>query len=124
MDIKCITLIKPLCNCTHTQVLSRVLSPNPPYSMYVCLCVFIAFISLCSILCFDSRNIALVVILTRAGLGLDPKALKKLSFGVLRLAFTPCLVETVCAAVTSHYILGFHWTWGFMLGQVHTVLLK
>jgi len=67
-------------------------------------------------LCNECRNMALTIILTRAGLGLDPVALRKLSFGVIRLAFTPCLVEAVTAAVASHFFLGFPWTWGFMLG--------
>ena len=52
------------------------------------------------------RGIALVVILMRAGLGLDPQALKKLSGMVFRLAFTPCLVETTVVAVFSHLLLG------------------
>ena len=65
---------------------------------------------------FPFRNIALVVILTRAGLGLDPVALRKLSFAVIRLAFTPCLVETLTVAVASHLLLAFPWDWGFMLG--------
>jgi len=64
------------------------------------------------------RGIALVVILMRAGLGLDPQALKRLSGMVFRLAFTPCLVETVVVAVASHLLLGFPWMWGFMLGFV------
>jgi len=64
------------------------------------------------------RAIALAVILARAGLGLDPHALRKLSFGVIRLAFTPCIVEAVTTAVASHFILGFPWAWGFMLGFV------
>ena len=37
---------------------------------------------------------------------------------VFRLAFTPCLVETVVVAVASHLLLGFPWLWGFMLGFV------
>jgi len=69
-------------------------------------------------LCCEYRAIALTVILTRAGLGLDPVALRKLSFGVLRLAFSPCIIEAVTAAVASHFILGFPWVWGFMLGCV------
>ncbi|XP_076036682.1 sodium/hydrogen exchanger 9B2-like isoform X2 [Oratosquilla oratoria] len=64
------------------------------------------------------RNTALVVILLRAGLGLDPHALRQLSFMVLRLAFSPCLVETVTVAVTTHFLLGFPWQWGFMLGFI------
>ena len=35
-----------------------------------------------------------------------------------RLAFTPCLVETVVVAITSHFLLGLPWLWGFMLGFV------
>ncbi|CAE1272954.1 SLC9B1_2 [Acanthosepion pharaonis] len=64
------------------------------------------------------RNTALTVILIRAGLGLDPEALKKLSFAVVRLAFSPCLTETVVAAIVSHFLLGLPWIWGFMLGFV------
>ncbi|KAG1663790.1 Sodium/hydrogen exchanger 9B2 [Nymphon striatum] len=64
------------------------------------------------------RSIALVVILIRAGLGLDPQALKQLSLVCLRLAFTPCLVETIVVAVSSHLVLGLPWLWGFMLGFV------
>ena len=59
---------------------------------------------------------ALAVILTRAGLGLDPKALKRMSCVVMRLAFTPCLVEALTCMVASHFILGMDWIWGLMLG--------
>ena len=62
------------------------------------------------------RGVALVVILMRAGLGLDPRALRKLSGMVFRLAFIPCLVETTTVAVASHFLLDFPWVWGFMLG--------
>ncbi|XP_069123736.1 sodium/hydrogen exchanger 9B2-like [Argopecten irradians] len=64
------------------------------------------------------RQIALTVILIRAGLGLDPKALRKLSFTVLRLAFIPCLAECCAEAIAAHFLLGFPWEWGFMLGFV------
>ena len=37
---------------------------------------------------------------------------------VFRLAFTPCLVETLTVAVASHFLLDFEWMWGFMLGFV------
>jgi len=56
--------------------------------------------------------------LIRAGLGLDPTALKKLSGVVFRLAFSPCLIETVAVAVSAHLLLGLPWLWGFMLGFV------
>ncbi|KAK3869187.1 hypothetical protein Pcinc_025491 [Petrolisthes cinctipes] len=64
------------------------------------------------------RNMALVVVLVRAGLGLDPAALKQLSLVVVRLAFCPCLVETVVVAIMTHLLLGFPWLWGLMLGFV------
>ena len=67
------------------------------------------------------RSMALVVILIRAGLGLDPVALRKLSFGVVRLAFLPCLAETITATVMSHLLLGFPWLWGLLLGLVKNV---
>nr|XP_030127513.3 sodium/hydrogen exchanger 9B2 isoform X1 [Taeniopygia guttata]XP_030127514.3 sodium/hydrogen exchanger 9B2 isoform X1 [Taeniopygia guttata]XP_032604076.2 sodium/hydrogen exchanger 9B2 isoform X1 [Taeniopygia guttata]XP_041571846.1 sodium/hydrogen exchanger 9B2 isoform X1 [Taeniopygia guttata] len=64
------------------------------------------------------RNIALSIILTRAGLGLDPKALKKLKAVCLRLAFGPCLSETGTAAVLAYLFLHLPWQWGFILGFV------
>ncbi|XP_063012498.1 sodium/hydrogen exchanger 9B2-like isoform X2 [Melospiza melodia melodia] len=64
------------------------------------------------------RNIALSIILTRAGLGLDPKALKKLKAVCLRLAFGPCLSETGTAAVLAFLFLHLPWQWGFILGFV------
>jgi len=64
------------------------------------------------------RSTALAVILLRAGLGLDPAALKQLSAMVFRLAFMPCLAETCVVAITSHFLIGLPWVWGFMLGFV------
>ncbi|NWV61317.1 SL9B2 protein, partial [Malurus elegans] len=64
------------------------------------------------------RNIALSIILTRAGLGLDAKALKKLKGVCLRLAFGPCLSETCTAAVLAYLFLRLPWQWGFILGFV------
>ena len=64
------------------------------------------------------RSVALAIILLRAGLGLDPAALRKLSGVVLRLACCPCLVETLVVAVSARLLLSLPWTWGFMLGFV------
>ena len=52
----------------------------------------------------------------RAGLGLDPKALRALSMVVLRLAITPVLIETASVALVAKFVLGFPWLWGCMLG--------
>ena len=64
------------------------------------------------------RTIALVVILLRAGLGLDPQSLRRLSFTVIRLAFLPCLVETLVIVLVTHYLLDLPVVWGFILGFV------
>ncbi|XP_018017063.1 sodium/hydrogen exchanger 9B2 [Hyalella azteca] len=64
------------------------------------------------------RNFSLVVILTRAGLYLEPKVLKTMYLAVTRLAFVPCLVETFVVAIVAHFLLGLPWLWGFMLGFV------
>uniref|UniRef100_A0A2K5EUB7 Solute carrier family 9 member B1 n=1 Tax=Aotus nancymaae TaxID=37293 RepID=A0A2K5EUB7_AOTNA len=64
------------------------------------------------------RNIALTLILIRAGLGLDPQALKHLKGVCFRLAAGPCLIEASAAAVFSHFIMKFPWQWAFLLGFV------
>ncbi|XP_041117251.1 sodium/hydrogen exchanger 9B2-like isoform X2 [Polyodon spathula] len=64
------------------------------------------------------RNIALAIILVRAGLGLDAKALRKLKLVCLRLACGPCTIEACSVAVISHFLMGLPWIWGFILGFV------
>lgn len=64
------------------------------------------------------RQIALTIILLRAGLGLDPQALRRLSLVVLRLALLPCLVEALVSGLSTRLILGFPWPWAFMVGFI------
>ncbi|XP_075400977.1 sodium/hydrogen exchanger 9B2 isoform X1 [Tenrec ecaudatus] len=64
------------------------------------------------------RSIALSIILVRAGLGLDSKALKKLKGVCVRLSMGPCLVEASTSALLAHFLLGLPWQWGFILGFV------
>ena len=64
------------------------------------------------------RTLALVVILLRAGLGLDPQSLRRLSLTVIRLAFLPCLVETLVIVLVTRYLLDLPIVWGFILGFV------
>ncbi|XP_016416588.1 mitochondrial sodium/hydrogen exchanger 9B2-like isoform X2 [Sinocyclocheilus rhinocerous] len=64
------------------------------------------------------RNIALGVILVKAGLELDGKALKKLKAVCLRLSMFPLTCEATTMAVVSYLILGLPWVWGFILGFV------
>lgn len=56
------------------------------------------------------------VILLRAGLGLDPVALRKLSLTVFRVALIPCLFEVAANAVAARLLLDMPWDWAFMLG--------
>lgn len=64
------------------------------------------------------RSVALAVILTRAGLGLDTAALRRLSAAVARLAFSPCACETLSVCVAARLILALPWTWAALLGCV------
>ncbi|XP_065346105.1 sodium/hydrogen exchanger 9B2-like isoform X2 [Cloeon dipterum] len=64
------------------------------------------------------RKLAMVVILIKAGLGLDPMALKRLSCTVLRLAFCPCLLEAATVMFAANILLRMPWLWGILLGCV------
>ncbi|XP_012056551.1 PREDICTED: mitochondrial sodium/hydrogen exchanger 9B2 [Atta cephalotes] len=64
------------------------------------------------------RKIALVIILVKAGLDLDPVALKKLKVTVPKLGLIPWVVETIVVAVSTKYLLDLPWVWGFLLGSV------
>ena len=63
-----------------------------------------------------TRTTALVVILLRACLGLNPQVLRQLSGLVFRLAMLPCLLETSAVCLASHLLLGLPWTWAAMMG--------
>lgn len=60
---------------------------------------------------FFFRKFALTIILTRAGLDLDPHAMKKYFFTVIKLAMVPWTFECVLCAVLSHFLLGLPWDW-------------
>ncbi|XP_066527615.1 sodium/hydrogen exchanger 9B2 [Hoplias malabaricus] len=64
------------------------------------------------------RSIALAIILTRAGLGLNPAALRKLKAVCVRVAVGPCSIEACTVAVVSHFLMDLPWIWGFILGFV------
>ncbi|KAL0970531.1 hypothetical protein UPYG_G00243340 [Umbra pygmaea] len=64
------------------------------------------------------RNISLAIILTRAGLGLDPTALRRLKAVCVRVAVGPCAVEASTVALMSHFLMGLPWIWAFILGFV------
>lgn len=58
------------------------------------------------------RKVALVIILTRAGLDLDPPAMKKLFLTVIKLGLIPWIVECAIIGLMTHYLLGLPWIWG------------
>lgn len=64
------------------------------------------------------RKIALVIILTRAGLDLDPNALKRQKVTVPKLGLIPWVVEATVVAVLTTYLLHLPWIWGFLLGSI------
>ncbi|XP_045534583.1 sodium/hydrogen exchanger 9B2, partial [Papilio machaon] len=66
----------------------------------------------------DLRKVALVIILMRAGLGLDAKVLKKHYTAVLQLGLLPWIVECVAVCLSSHFFLSLPWIWGFLLGSM------
>ncbi|KAI5636174.1 sodium/hydrogen exchanger family domain-containing protein [Phthorimaea operculella] len=66
----------------------------------------------------DLRKVALVIILTRAGLGLNAAVLKKHYAAVLQLGLLPWLCECMTIAITTHYLLHLPWIWGFLLGSM------
>ncbi|XP_022785420.1 sodium/hydrogen exchanger 9B2-like [Stylophora pistillata] len=68
------------------------------------------------------RRMALVVILVRSGLGLNTAALRRLKFTLARLAFLPCILEAVTAAVLVHLFLDMKWLWAFQLGFVQAAV--
>jgi NhaP-type Na+/H+ or K+/H+ antiporter len=64
------------------------------------------------------RKVALVIILTRAGLDLDSAALKRMRITVPKLGLIPWVVECVVIAIMTHYLLALPWIWAFLLGSV------
>ena len=82
------------------------------------------------------RSLAFLIILLRAGLGLDSKALIKLKVVVLelfkviqsyfqgacvRLAFLPCTAEAITVAFAAWLIFGMKFIFGLLLGWVFII---
>lgn len=60
----------------------------------------------------------MVIILSRAGLELDPSALRRLKWTVARLGLIPWFFEAAVVAVTTHYLMALDWSWAFLLGSI------
>lgn len=57
----------------------------------------------------DLRKIALIVILLRAGLGIEKNTLKKIGIPAIKLSFIPGLLEGGAVILTATYFLQFSW---------------
>lgn len=66
----------------------------------------------------DFRQIALIVILLRAGLGISSKDLKQVGNTALKLSFIPGLLEGFTIAYISTKVLGFSFIEGGILGFI------
>ncbi|XP_034951609.1 sodium/hydrogen exchanger 9B2 [Chelonus insularis] len=64
------------------------------------------------------RKIALVIILVRAGLDLDPNALKRQKITMPKIGLVPWTVECIVVAVMTKYLLNLPWIWSFLIGSV------
>lgn len=62
------------------------------------------------------RNVALIIVLTRGGLSMDFKQLKRLKLAVLLLAFVPCVLEGAVDGLLATFWLELPWQFAFTLG--------
>ncbi|ODM25970.1 potassium transporter [Clostridium sp. Bc-iso-3] len=66
----------------------------------------------------DLRSIALIIILLRAGLGLNKDEIKSIGIPALKMSFIPGLFEGLLIALASVYFLDFTFAQGGMLGFI------
>lgn len=66
----------------------------------------------------DFREIALIIILLRAGLGLDWEALKKVRRSALKLSFIPAVLEGITIMILSMKVFNFSVIQGGILGFI------
>jgi NhaP-type Na+/H+ or K+/H+ antiporter len=66
----------------------------------------------------EFKTAALIVILIRAGLGINKNTLKKIGGPAIKMSFIPGIVEGTLILFASHYLLGLSYIEGGMLGFV------
>lgn len=64
------------------------------------------------------RTLALIVILLKAGLGMDRQLLQRYGSVVLRLGFLPCLLEALAVALIVQLLLGWDFIYCLLLGWI------
>jgi solute carrier family 9B (sodium/hydrogen exchanger), member 1/2 len=70
------------------------------------------------ILLKEFKTAALIVILIRAGLGINKKTLNKIGGPAMRMSFIPGIIEGVAVMLSAHFLLGFTIIEGGMLGFI------
>ena len=66
----------------------------------------------------ELRTAALIVILIRAGLGLNRETLNKVGISALKMSCIPCLIEGFTIFIISKYLLSLTWPAAGMLGFI------
>ncbi|MFA7231376.1 MAG: cation:proton antiporter [Victivallaceae bacterium] len=73
------------------------------------------------------KSLALIVILLRAGLGINRQMLRKAGITAILMSFVPCLLEGSALTLAFHFIFGFNWIIaalpGFMLAAVSPAVI-
>ncbi|HBD95776.1 MAG: potassium transporter [Spirochaetes bacterium GWF1_31_7] len=66
----------------------------------------------------ELRTLALIIILIRAGLGINRDLLNKVGFNSFKMSFIPCIFEGVSIMIISHYVLYFDIVTSGILGFI------
>ncbi len=66
----------------------------------------------------EFKTVALIVILIRAGLGIHRDTLNKIGGSAIRMSFIPGTIEGLSIMVAAHFLLGFSWIEGGLLGFI------
>lgn len=67
------------------------------------------------------RKFALVLILTRAGLEMDPEAFKKVWPTIIKLSLIPWTAELAVNAVICHFLFDMPLLWCLLLGTINNI---
>lgn len=66
----------------------------------------------------ELRKIALIIILLKAGLSLEPDDLRRVGRPALLLSVLPCCIEMTAVGIAGHFLLGLSLPESFLLGAV------
>jgi NhaP-type Na+/H+ or K+/H+ antiporter len=66
----------------------------------------------------ELKTAALIVILIRAGLGINRETLHKVGRPAINMSFIPGVIEGSIVMLAAHYLFGFSWVEGGMLGFI------